>query len=699
MPSLDVSPTPVTTPRPAGLSRFLIWLSRSRIVVCLLFVVLGVMIYSPALGGGIIWDDIYLVGDNPFFRSPVFGLEVFRHYLFFESFSIYYRPVQNWSYMLDYWLWRGDLAGYHFTNILLHAGCAYLLYELLSRLMRPLGRADEEAPKRSLVAFAVAIIWLVHPIHNAAVAYISGRADSLAMLFTLSAWIASWHAVRTKLVWRRWALAGWAGLSLLLGLCSKEIALVWLGLFVVHLFAVEREISWKAKAALLGGILTCFLGYYALHALPEPRAGTAIAARAWPERILMMLRALGDYTTLIFWPGNLHMERTVSPPSGVTGLAAWREYAHFELLGILGFLVIVAAVWLCRSRRPGWQLRCAGAAWFAIAFLPISNLFPLNAEVAEHWIYVASIGYLIFLAGCFLALPARFQTIVGALLVLGFAGLGVRTAVRAADWVDAVTFYERTIAAGGRTARLMNSLAAAYGMVGDLPKQEAVLRDALQRYPAYAPLRILLGVCLNRQNREAEAAAIMAPVREHSEEYAKLFPRTWPVILDTARGHRNAKRADEALKVLAEGRERFPKTWELVNYTAAVAQEFGRVPEILPVVENYAAAHWWHRDAWLVLAKLRASQGLLPEAAAAFRHTARLDIYDPRPYLLLAEMELQRDQPEAALEAQQEAIRRTPGQPSQYLALAHILQKLGRTEEAQAATRKSQEFAAAAREK
>ena len=94
----------------------------SRLGSWLLCLFAGGLIYAPALGGDLIWDDYYLVRENPFFRSPVFGWEVFRHYLFFDSFSTYYRPIQNWSYMLDYWLWRGDPAGYHLTNLLLHGG-------------------------------------------------------------------------------------------------------------------------------------------------------------------------------------------------------------------------------------------------------------------------------------------------------------------------------------------------------------------------------------------------------------------------------------------------------------------------------------------------------------------------------------------------------------------------------------------------
>jgi len=100
-------------------------------VVLLLCLVAGFAVYAPALNGSFIWDDFYLVRENPFFRSPVFGWEVFRHYLFFESFSTYYRPVQNWSYMLDYWIWRGSPFGYHCTNVILHSLSGFLLYLLL----------------------------------------------------------------------------------------------------------------------------------------------------------------------------------------------------------------------------------------------------------------------------------------------------------------------------------------------------------------------------------------------------------------------------------------------------------------------------------------------------------------------------------------------------------------------------------------
>src|SRR5208283_3098765 len=116
-------------------SRAISALSGGRLAAFLVFLLSALLVYAPALQGDLLWDDTYLVRENPFFKSPLFVFEVFRHWLFLDSFSVYYRPVQNWSYMADYWLWNGNPFGYHFTNVLLHALSGYLLFRLLIQLL------------------------------------------------------------------------------------------------------------------------------------------------------------------------------------------------------------------------------------------------------------------------------------------------------------------------------------------------------------------------------------------------------------------------------------------------------------------------------------------------------------------------------------------------------------------------------------
>src|SRR5689334_9801537 len=65
----------------------------------LFFLGVGLCIYGPALKGDLIWDDNFLVRDNPMFRSPVLAIEAFKHWLSLDFPGRHYRPVQNVSYM------------------------------------------------------------------------------------------------------------------------------------------------------------------------------------------------------------------------------------------------------------------------------------------------------------------------------------------------------------------------------------------------------------------------------------------------------------------------------------------------------------------------------------------------------------------------------------------------------------------------
>src|SRR5207237_4823312 len=105
---------------------------------CAFMAAIAILIHSPALQGQRIWDDQYLAHDNPFIKSPLLILETFRHYLFLDSLSAHYRPVQNISFIVDYFFWNTDSYGFHLTNMLLHAGSGVLLYFLLRQLFASL---------------------------------------------------------------------------------------------------------------------------------------------------------------------------------------------------------------------------------------------------------------------------------------------------------------------------------------------------------------------------------------------------------------------------------------------------------------------------------------------------------------------------------------------------------------------------------
>src|SRR6266478_2997919 len=196
-----------------------------------LLAILAVTVHAPALQGERIWDDAYLAHDSPFIKSPLLILEAFRHYLFSDSVSVHYRPVQNISFIVDYFFWNTDAYGFHLTNVLLHAANGVLLYFLLRQLFASLflrrvsiivrGRALGRLPRISLAAFFGALIWVVHPVHSAAVDYISGRADSLAFLFASAGWLLFILAQRLSRRSVRIAIYFSAAISGLLALLSR----------------------------------------------------------------------------------------------------------------------------------------------------------------------------------------------------------------------------------------------------------------------------------------------------------------------------------------------------------------------------------------------------------------------------------------------------------------------------------------------
>ena len=457
---------------------------------CLLLVVCGTVVHVPALQGPLLWDDFYLARDNPFIKSPILIPEAFRHYLFPDTFAGHYRPVQTISYVIDYLIWNTDAYGYHLSNVLWHIGSGILLYLLLQRLFQSVapryleknadaGR-DQRGATLSAVAFLVALLWVIHPVHSAAIDYISGRADCLAFFFACSGWLLY---LRAREILRGVFRAGCyslAALSGLLALCSRETGCVWMLVFLLYLFIFDRRPTVRGKLIVLSCCLAVAGAYGTLRALPEyrPMPGSQ-AAPAVAVKGVLMLRALGDYGRLMIWPANLHMERDVTDPDSLRDSSHWRQAIQAEYLSMAGLLV--AAILLLGASRKGAArpIRILGAGWFLIAYLPISNLFSLNATVAEHWLYLPSVGFLVFVAGCCLELPLLGRRIVLALACVAVLGLGARSFIRSNDWASAETFYRRTLLAGGSSIRVCVNLATIYSGRGEKARAERILRTCL----------------------------------------------------------------------------------------------------------------------------------------------------------------------------------------------------------------------------
>ncbi|HEV8185101.1 MAG TPA: tetratricopeptide repeat protein, partial [Chthoniobacterales bacterium] len=541
----------------------------TTLVRCLVLVVIGFAVRLPALSGELIWDDTSLIRDNPFVKSPLLIGESFRHYLSLDGPSTHYRPIQNISYCLDYLIWNNNTYGFHLSNILWHIASGVLLYMLLLRLLPSLssGASNSDSCRGRLEVraggFVVALLWIVHPVHSAAVDYLSGRADSLAFFFACGAWLL-YLQVRLHRRTVRTLLYGASVLSLMLALCSRESACIWVLLFLVHLFTVDRDSSRRTKWIVLAVCISIVALYAGLRHLPTARAASPASGSTTPRTVLM-LRALGDYGRLMIWPSNLHVERTVETPAWINAYGTWSNRIGSHYLTVLGAVLAALLLFGATRRGEGQRTRAFGAAWFLLAYLPISNLLPLNATVAEHWLYLPSVGFLLFVFGCCLDIPTRLQRFVIPVACLAVFGLSVRSFDRSGDWVSPEMFYRHALASGAAKTRMALNLGQIYVGEEKYAKAEPLLRKVVEMSPDYPMGQNALAHLLLRQGKCEEAEQVFAVATKLAQRTQTDEPRTWIAALNVAYMRYGQEDMEGALAILAKANADYPNTWPLIN--------------------------------------------------------------------------------------------------------------------------------------
>ena len=95
---------------------------------------LTLLVFLPSAGNNFVnWDDDRNFLENPYYR----GLGPRQIAWAFQAFVLgHYHPLTWLSSSLDYVLWGMNPAGYHFTNVALHAITAVLVFLLFVDLLK-----------------------------------------------------------------------------------------------------------------------------------------------------------------------------------------------------------------------------------------------------------------------------------------------------------------------------------------------------------------------------------------------------------------------------------------------------------------------------------------------------------------------------------------------------------------------------------
>ena len=419
----------------------------------LLLILILILVYANSFQNKFVWDDSYLIVKNPSITSWKFAWIHFAIDLY-HSYSNYYRPMQMISYTQDFSLWRLNVFGYHLTNLFFHIlVCIEALF--LFRLITKDARA----------ALCGALLFAVHPVNVGSVTYIAGRADSMATLFMLASIILlhGHFKANRKVFAIYFYIASLAGY--ILALLSKETALILpLMLFFYRRFFIPHEDTIKSRSVIKFHYMSGFVIILAVYAILRVGAlnfyeyAIPLSRHSLYSRMLTSVEAIGQYFSLIVFPFDLRMERSI-------------PYAQtlFQK-DVLITLALVVLMIILFTRRKRTKASSFGIAFFIVAMVPIMNIYPMSDNMAEHWLYMPMVGAALFAGSTLIRIwdqRRSYRGYIATIFSVYLIFLSLRTVDRNRDWRDEETMYLHTYTRNPESIKILNNLGNMYHDRGD----------------------------------------------------------------------------------------------------------------------------------------------------------------------------------------------------------------------------------------
>ena len=477
------------------------------------------------------------------------------------------RPLVNFSFALNWALAGADVRGYHVVNLAIHTLAALALFGVARRTLLSRQLAAKFAGDATPLAFALAALWMLHPLQTESVTYISQRAESLAGLFLLLTLYTSIRGAESPTPTRWHALAV---IACLLGMATKEVMYAAPLLVLLHdrtfIAGTFREAlrrrPWFYAALAATWLL---LGWLVRQAGNRgATAGFGLGITPW-HYLLTQCGALIHYVRLAFWPAPLVLDYGTVTTKSLTEV--WPQAAL--LLALFGATLIALV------RRPPWGFL---GAWFFLVLAPTSSVLPLATQtIAEHRMYLPLAA--IIAAVVIAVWHVLGRRSVGVFIAIAIA-FGALTARRNIDYHSAISIWQDNIAKRPDSPRPYGELASALSDAGRVPEALAAYETAVPLLPNYAKVRYNYGIALAAVGRLDEAAA------QFELALAQL-----PTLADAPYGLGNVRheqgRNAEAL-AWYEAAIRLRPDFALAHNNAAnILANFGRTDEALA---HYAAA-------------------------------------------------------------------------------------------------------------
>jgi len=313
------------------------------------------------------------------------------------------RPVDALTFRLGFLISGADAWGHLGLALAFHAACSVLVYAL-ARAARP------QAPP--LAALSAGVLFAVHPVHAEAIAWVSGKVDSLATAFYLASFA----------LYLRWRGRGghlrFAGslAAFGLGLLSKEVLLTLPALLVAaDLLLPEASTLRERLARTLRGA-AAWVPFAVLAAAYLVARRLAFGSFAREQRLGSGLGAQ------LIERQEFHWTALLAPAGGLAAIA---------LAGAALLALLLAA-------RDRTELRALAPAvgFFGLVFYGVTTAPLLFTYLSARHLYLPSAGLAV--AGGFLLFPSgRSKSLRVAALAVAAAALVPGLHARQQPWIDA----------------------------------------------------------------------------------------------------------------------------------------------------------------------------------------------------------------------------------------------------------------------
>jgi tetratricopeptide (TPR) repeat protein len=544
-----------------------------------------------ALGGGFVWDDRPLIVENRLIKDPSavgtilssgFWQAGDRH----DRFRAFFRPLTTLTYALDYVAWGLRPIGFHITNLLLHFLCCLLIYHLC---------LQEQVGRRA--ALVGALLFAVHPVHVESVAWISGRTDLLAALFTLLAF----HLIRGAPAASRPAGRRAAALSsFALALFCKEVAatlplLVFAWAAGTHPGPARERLREAARDA---WPFAAVLGVYLVARRLALGEGGEPLYRPDPASFLgTALFALGRYVTLWLLPVRLDAHYPYPPLDGL-----WRPSVAVAAIMVGVLLETARRLWATRTRDAFW------IGWFLIALLPVLAFGSFgDILLADRFLYLPSAGAAVLLARLLSpwldpGLQRRAGRVALASACAVLVALGLLSVRRTRFWRDDLILFETMARTSPASAMVRCNYGLALYDAGDYARAKEELRRAIRLVPGYALAHNNLAAALEREGNLAGAAA------EYLEAL-RLAPLQIEGRVNLGSVLVRLGRKDEGLSILRRAVREHPRYPPALYALADTFDRTGQGRAALPYLETAIGIDRFYPNAYYLKGKLLYEEG------------------------------------------------------------------------------------------